>query len=69
MEWDSTAVELEITQGHVLAAATKGESGEIYYFTIEEGESDNKHSSREAYLYKADYAGNTIVKTQLDTTK
>lgn len=42
MEWDSTAVELEITQGHVLAAATKGESGEIFYFTIEEGESDNK---------------------------
>lgn len=69
MEWDSTAAELEVPNGHVLAAATKGEDGEIFYFTIEEGEPDNKRSTREAYLYKADYAGNTILKTQLDTKK
>lgn len=69
LEWTAPYVELEVPEGHVLAAATKGESGEIFYFTIQEDEGEDKRSTVDAFLYKADYAGNVIKKKQVDTTK
>lgn len=68
-EWSISSVEIEVPAKHILAAATNGEPGEIFYFTIEEGEPADKFSTRPAYFYKADYAGNVIKKKQLDTTK
>ena len=68
-EWDTKTSEFEITEGHVLGSAIKGEDGEIFYFTIEEGEPADKFSTREAFLYKIDYEGNIKKKAPLDTTK
>lgn len=61
-EWTSATTELDIPEKHILAAAIKGEPGELFYFTIEEGEPEDKYSTRPAYLYKTDYAGNIILK-------
>jgi len=68
-EWSQTTVELEIPDGHQLGAAIKGEPGEIYYFTVEEGESEDTASIRDAFLYKVDYEGNVLKKVAVDTSK
>jgi hypothetical protein len=68
-EWSETTIDLEVPAYHVLAAATKGEPGEIIYFTVEYGEPDEKTSVRDAYLYKVDYQGNVLKKTVVDTSK
>ena len=41
-EWTSATTELDIPEKHILAAAIKGEPGELFYFTIEEGEPEDK---------------------------
>lgn len=68
-EWETQTFKFEIPNRHVLGAATKGEDGEIFYFTIEEGEPDDKSSTREAYFYLMDYEGNQLKKNQFDTSR
>lgn len=49
--------------GHILGAAIKGEQGELYYFTVEDGEPDDKTSIREAFLYRINYDGEILKKS------
>jgi hypothetical protein len=62
-------VELDVPEGHKLAAAIKGEPGEIIYFTVESGSPGDKFSTREAYFYRVDYKGNVLKKTSVDTSE
>jgi hypothetical protein len=68
-EWSETTIDLEVPFNHVLAASTRGEPGEIIYFTVEQGEPAEKASIRDAYLFKVDYQGNILKKTSVDTSK
>lgn len=68
-DWSQETIEFEIPQDHILGAAIKGESGEIYYFTIEEGSPSDKYSIRDAYIFKVNYQGDVITKKAVDTSK
>mgnify|MGYP001046042624 CR=1 FL=1 len=62
-------IDLEVDQGFILGAATNGNAGEFYYVTIEDGQNEDKVTTRQAYMIHAKLDGSIILKKSLDTSK
>ena len=65
---EATTIDVAIDTGFILAAATNGDAGKIYYISIQDGNNPDKVTTRIAYLIHANEDGSTILKKSLDTT-
>jgi hypothetical protein len=64
-----TTVDLEVDADFVLASATAGQDGEIFYFLVQDGCANDKVTPRDAFLVRAKTTGEVVMKKPVDTTK